>query len=57
MKTGVLGGTWVPQLVKYLTLDFGSGHELMVHEMESPIMLCTDSTEPAWDFLSLSLSE
>ena len=24
------------QLVKYLTLDFGSSHDLMVHEIESP---------------------
>ena len=46
---------WVAQLVKHLTLDFGSGHDLRVHEIEPHIRLCTDSTEPAWDSLSLSL--
>ena len=28
------GGAWVAQLVKCGTLDFGSGHDLMVCEME-----------------------
>ena len=27
-------GAWVPQLVKCLTLDFGSGHDLTVCETE-----------------------
>ena len=27
-------GTWVAQLVKRLTLDFNSGHDLTVHEFE-----------------------
>ena len=36
--------------VKRLTLDFGSGHDLTVHEIEPRVRLCTDST------LSLSLS-
>ena len=43
-------GAWVAELVKLLTLDFGSGHDLMVCEF------CADSTEPAWVSLSLSLS-
>ena len=43
------------QLVKHPTLDFGSGHDLMVHEFESHVGLCTDSLEPAWDSVSLSL--
>ena len=38
---------WVAQLVKYLTLDFGSGHDFMVCETEPCIGLCVDSTEPA----------
>ena len=29
-KAVVLRGTWVAQLVKCLTLDFGSGHDLRV---------------------------
>ena len=37
------------QLVKRLALDFGSGHDLMVHEFEPRIELCADSAEPAWD--------
>ena len=44
------------QLVKRPTLDFGSGHELMVCEMETHIRLCADSMETAWDSLSASLS-
>ena len=51
-----LWGTWVAQLVKRQTLDFGSGHDLVVHEVEPRVRLCTDSVEPAWDSHSLSLS-
>ena len=42
------------QSVKHLTLGFGSGHDLMVHEFEP----CTISAGLAWDslFPSLSLS-
>ena len=43
------------QSLKHLTLDFGSGHTLMVGEFEPFIRLCTDSAEPAWDSLSASL--
>ena len=44
------------QVVKHPTTDFGSGHDLMVHEIEPHIRLCADSAEPAWDSLSPSLS-
>ena len=42
--------------VKRLTLGFGSGHDLVVCELEPHIGLCAGSVEPAWDSLSLSLS-
>ena len=48
-------GTWEAPSVKRLTLDFGSGHDLTVHELESHVGLCADSVEPAWDSLSPSL--
>ena len=44
------------QLAKILTLDFGSGHDLMFCEIESHIRLCMDGMEPAWDSLSPSFS-
>ena len=44
------------QSVKRLTLDFGSGRDLTVRGIEPHVGLCTDSTEPSWDSLSLSLS-
>ena len=44
------------QLVKRLTLDLSSGHDLMVCEFEPCVGLCADSMEPAWDSLSPSLS-
>ena len=50
---GVPGG--VVHSVKRPTLDFGSGHDLTVREFEPHVRLCTDSEEPAWDSLSLSL--
>ena len=49
-------GTWVAQAVKCLTLDFGSGHGVMVQETEPDIGLHTDSTESAWDSLFLPIS-
>ena len=49
-------GTWVAQSVKLLTLDFSSDHDLMAHEFQPYIGLCTGSVEPAWDALSLPLS-
>ena len=51
-----LGGAWVAQSVKCPTLDFGSGHDLMVDGIEPRIGLSADSVEPAWDSLSPSLS-
>ena len=56
LREGVIGATWVAQLVKRPTLYFGSGHDLSFCEMEPCIRLCTDSGEPAWDSLSPSLS-
>ena len=44
------------QLVKHPTLNFGSGHDLMVHEFEPCVGLCDGNAEPAWDSLSPSLS-
>ena len=44
------------QLVKRPTLDFRSGHDLMVHGIEPNARLGADSTEPPWDSLSPSLS-
>ena len=43
------------QSVRHLTLDFGSGHDLTVHEIEPRVGLCIDRTEPAWNPLSLPL--
>ena len=43
------------QLVKRLTLGLGSGHDLTVCELEPCVRLCSDSIEPAWDSLSLSV--
>ena len=40
-------GAWVAQSVKWLTLDFSSGHDLTVPEIEPHIGLCADSIEPA----------
>ena len=46
-------GAWGAQSVKHPTLDFGSGHDLRVREIEPHTGLHADSTEPAWDSLSL----
>ena len=43
------------QSVKHLTLDFGSGHDLTVRDIEPHVGLCADLKEPAWDSLSLFL--
>ena len=51
VKLAHLGGS-----VKRLTLDFGSGRDLMVGEIEPHIRLCADSMEPAWDLWSPSVS-
>ena len=47
----------MPQLVKRLTLDLSSGHDLTVCEIEPHVGLCADSIEPILDSVSpLSLS-
>ena len=46
---------WVAQSVMCLTLDFGSSHDLIVPGMKHYVRFDTDSTEPAWDSLSLPL--
>ena len=51
-----LRDAWVAQLVKHLILDFDSGHDVKVCEIEPHIGLCADSVEPPWDPLSVSLS-
>ena len=48
---GRLGGS-----VKHPTLDFGSGHDLTVHEYESHVGLHAAGVEPARDSLFPSLS-
>ena len=42
-------GTWVIQSVEHLTLAFGSGHDLTVHEFQPCIRLRADNVEPVWD--------
>ena len=37
------------QLVKRLTLDLGSGHDLTVREFKPHVRLLTDGVESAWD--------
>ena len=49
-------GAWVAQSGKCPTPDFSSGHDLMVCGFEPLVGLCIDSTEPAWDSPSPSLS-
>ena len=49
-------GSWMAQLVKQMTLDFSSGHDLLVQEFEPRVRLHANSVEPAWDSPSLSLS-
>ena len=42
-------------MVKRPTLDFDSGHDLVVHEFGPHIGLSADNAELAWDPLSLPL--
>ena len=44
------------QSVECATLDFGSGHDLMVRGVKPHFGLCADIAESAWDSFSLSLS-
>ena len=46
---------WAIQVPQHPTLDFGSGHDLLVCEREHHIRLCANSMESAWDSLFLSL--
>lgn len=39
--------------IKHSTLNLGSGHYLMVREMEPYVKLCAESMEPGWDSLSV----
>ena len=55
LKNHEFRGAWVSQSVKRPTLDLCSGHDLMVHEFEPHVRLCTASAEPPWDPLSSSL--
>ena len=48
-------GTCVAQVVKYLTIGFGSGHDLTVCDFKPHIWLHAGSVEPL-QILSLSLS-
>ena len=57
LKACLYWGTWVAQAVKHPALDFSSGHDLMVGEIEPCVGLCADSAKPAWDYFSFSLSE
>ena len=41
------GGVWVAQSVKHPTHPFGSGHDLMVLEIEPRIGLCAENAESA----------
>ena len=43
------------QSVEHLTLDLGSGHDLVVHEFKPRVGPYADRAKPAWDSLSLSL--
>ena len=49
-------GAWVARSVKCPTLDFGSGHDLIVRGFEPHIGLCAVSAEPAWNSISPPLS-
>ena len=44
---------WLIWLIKHLTLDFSSGHDLMVCETVPLVGLWADSVEPRWDSFSL----
>ena len=54
LKSWTSRGNWMTQLVKCLTLNFNSGHDLAVCEIKPHI--CAIRTENAWDSLSFSLS-
>ena len=43
------GGTWVAQSAKHPTLDFNSGQDLIIRELEPCVLLHAVRVEPAWD--------
>ena len=45
---------WVAQLVKHLTLDFDSGCDVTVYEIEPNVSPTLDRVKPSSDSLSLS---
>ena len=47
------GGAWATQSFKQQTLGIGSGYDLLVRDFEPHTGLCADSTESAWDSVSL----
>ena len=55
LKKAWFRGAWVAQLVECPTCGFGTGHDLPVRGIEPHVGIHADSTEPAWDSLSLSL--
>ena len=46
----------MPQSVKHLTFEFGSGQDLLVFEFEPHVPLSADPVVPPWDLQSLQLS-
>ena len=55
IKNAIYWGTWVAQLVKGPTLDFGSGHDLMFVSL-SPVLGSVLTVWSLLGILSLSLS-
>ena len=51
-QNGVVRGTWATQSAERRSLDFSSGHDLVVREFKPQVRLCSDIVEPAWDSLS-----
>ena len=55
LNPGITVIEWTSQMVKRLTLDPGSGHDLTVRGLEPHTGLWADGAEPAWDSVSPSL--
>ena len=56
LKTDKFKGTWVVHSVECLTIDFGSGHDLVVHEIRPHAGLCAELRTYLGSSLSFSLS-
>ena len=54
-RSGISGGAWVAQLIERPTVDFSSGHDLTVREIELRVRLYADSVESLFEILSPSL--